>query len=472
MDSMNRTRITRLAFVIVVVSFLLSTFVSLLSLHLMSRRNQQELSRLLAARIYDMIASELSEPIIVARTMANDSFMIEMLRNEKRLPESEAVRSFRDYLAGIRVGLDYEAAFVISEQTGRYYYYTGLNRLIDPEGEDPWYKSFVESGQEYAFDVDNDELIRDAWTIFVNARIEGSGGTLLGVCGVGIHMVRSQALFQSLEREYAVRISLIDPEGLILVDTDESRIRNERLEGLPLRQNGEYVYQRLGQGRSVVTRYVDKLGWYLVVESGGRGEAEELLNVLLINVVLCGAVLIIMVLAVRIIAMRTLALSEASFRDQATQLYNRRAFEEEKARLVLEPPTGDFVYVTADVNGLKTANDTLGHAAGDELIRGAADCLRAVFGRYGKVYRIGGDEFAVMLRVTPEKLETLQAELRRRVAAWKGERVGKLSISCGYAASREFPSETLAELSRISDERMYEAKAEHYRQAGIDRRRT
>ena len=139
------------------------------------------------------------------------------------------MRSFRDYLAGIRIGLDYEAAFVISEQTGRYYYYTGLNRLIDPEGEDAWYKSFLESGQDYAFDVDNDELLRDAWTIFVNARIEGSGGTLLGVCGVGIHMTKSQALFRSLEREYAVRISLIDPEGLVLVDSDESRIENEYL---------------------------------------------------------------------------------------------------------------------------------------------------------------------------------------------------------------------------------------------------
>lgn len=466
---MNRNKVTKLAFAIVIVSFLLSTAVSLLSLHIMNARNQRELSRVLAARIYDTIASELAEPIIVARTMANDSFMIEVLRNELRLPEGEAVRSFRDYLAGIRIGLDYEAAFVISEQTGRYYYYTGLNRLIDPEGQDTWYRQFLESGQEYAFDVDNDELIRDAWTIFVNARIQGSGGTLLGVCGVGIHMTKSQALFQSLEREYNVRICLVDPEGLILVDSDENQIQ-KRMDGLKLHPSGEYVYERLGGDRAVVTRYIEKLGWYLVVATDGSAERADLLNVLLINAVLCAFVLVIMVLAVRIIAIRTIDLANASFRDQATQLYNRRAFEEEKARLLLEPPEEDFVYVTADVNGLKTANDKLGHAAGDELIRGAADCLRETFSKYGKVYRIGGDEFAAMLCVSKERLEKLKAELERRVDAWRGEKVQSLSISCGYAESREFPSETLTELGRISDERMYEAKAEHYRRTGADRR--
>lgn len=60
----------------------------------------------------------------------------------------------------------------------------------------------------------------------------------------------------------------------------------------------------------------------------------------------------------------------------------------------------NFVYVTADLNGLKGANDTLGHAAGNELIRGAADCLRAAFGAFGDIYRIGGDEFAAILYLT------------------------------------------------------------------------
>ena len=80
---MNRGIITKLAFAIVILCFLLSTFVSLWSLRIMARQNLQELSKTLAARIYDTIGGELSEPVTVARTMANNSFIIEMLEHEQ-----------------------------------------------------------------------------------------------------------------------------------------------------------------------------------------------------------------------------------------------------------------------------------------------------------------------------------------------------------------------------------------------------
>ena len=221
-----------------------------------------------------------------------------------------------------------------------------------------------------------------------------------------------------------------------------------------------------------MSKYIEKLGWYLVVQSSGGTEWPELMNVIVLNVGLCIFVMVLMVLAVRIIALRTIALTNASFRDQDTGLFNRRAFEEEKLTLQQAPPDEDFVYVTIDINGLKTANDTLGHTAGDELIRGTADCLRRVFGPYGKIFRIGGDEFAAMLHVSEEELERLQRELETAVSEWTGEQVRSLSVSTGYVSAREFPSEDLAEIGRISDERMYAAKTEYYRRSGIERRKT
>ncbi|MBR5705734.1 MAG: diguanylate cyclase, partial [Deltaproteobacteria bacterium] len=59
-------------------------------------------------------------------------------------------------------------------------------------------------------------------------------------------------------------------------------------------------------------------------------------------------------------------------------------------------PPEDLAVFSIDVNGLKTVNDSLGHDAGDELIRGAADCISAAFGQTGKCYRTGGDEFVVL----------------------------------------------------------------------------
>ena len=60
---------------------------------------------------------------------------------------------------------------------------------------------------------------------------------------------------------------------------------------------------------------------------------------------------------------------------------------------------------SVDVNGLKKVNDTKGHTAGDELIKGAANCLTLAVGNNGKVYRTGGDEFmAVLFTENPEKI--------------------------------------------------------------------
>ena len=106
------------------------------------------------------------------------------------------------------------------------------------------------------------------------------------------------------------------------------------------------------------------------------------------------------------------------------------------------------------------------------MIRGAADCLRQSLGKHGQVYRIGGDEFAAILRISEAKLNQAMADLEERTGAFRGDLVQELSIACGWASSREFPSGNIAELSRISDERMYAAKAAYYQRTGKDRRRT
>ena len=469
---MNRKNITRFAFAIVIVCFFLSTFVSLWSLRIMARHNVEALSQTIAARIYDAISGELSEPITVARTMAKDRFLIDALKREARFSEGKAEKLIADYLTGIREGLGCEAAFVVSEASRHYYSYAGVNKRMDLENSerDQWYVQFVESGAAYDVDVDRDEVSQDMWTVFVDARMEDGDGALLGVCGVGARMTGAQALFNKLERDYKVKINLIDADGLIHVDTDESKLENATLKGVELGGADDYVFQSLGRGSTAVTRYLDKLGWYLVVRSDGSAARNQFINVLLLNVVLCAAVLVIMILAIHIIADRTRALQQTSFTDQSTRLLNRRAFEEEKMRLAMAPLREDFACLTADVNGLKAVNDNLGHAAGDELIQGAADCLRACFGRYGDIYRIGGDEFAAMLHLSPEQLEAALKALDEVTAHWSGKLAKELSISCGCATTREFPSENIAELGRISDERMYAAKDAHYRQTGKARR--
>lgn len=470
----NKNTVTKLTFAIVLVSFLLSTFVSLWSLSTMGQRTTRELSRMMTARIYDSISSELNEPVTLGLAMAGDSFLIKALQNEQNAPAEDSTAAFQEYLSGIRDRFNYESVYVISDATRRYYNFDGLSKIVDPEHDehDYWYGEFLRKRTDYDLDVGFDEQSQDAWAVFVDTAIRDRQGKFLGVCGVGMHMHQSHDLFLSLEKEHQVKIMLIDTAGQIQVATDENRLLTRYENELKLSPSGDYVYHDLSGGRIAVSKYLDKLNWYLVVESDGSSTRGETFNVILLNITLYVFVMIILILTLRIISMRTAALTNASLQDQDTQLLNRRAFEEEKARLMTTVLDENFVCMTLDINGLKTTNDTLGHAAGDELIRGTADCIRKCFGRFGKIFRIGGDEFAAMLHVSDIQLDLARKELDKAVDEWKGDQVKRLSVSCGFASAREFPSENVAELSRISDERMYAEKAEYYRRNGIERRRT
>ena len=255
---MDKNKITKLALVLIFVSFMLSTFISLWSLGVMARNNHRELSRTLASRIYDTIIGELSEPIVVAKTMANDRFLIDALQSEEELTEQEAVQMMIEYLLSVKEGLDYESAFVISEQTRRYYSFHGLNKIVDPENNDfdRWYSDFVASGKRYEIDVSSDEVTDSAWTVFIDSRIDSSDGRLLGVCGVGRTMTRSRELIYSLEKKYNVKINFVDSDGLVQVDTDESKIHKARLDDVITGADDgeEYSYRKLGRRRYAVTK--------------------------------------------------------------------------------------------------------------------------------------------------------------------------------------------------------------------------
>ncbi|MCR4822560.1 MAG: sensor domain-containing diguanylate cyclase [Treponema sp.] len=156
--------------------------------------------------------------------------------------------------------------------------------------------------------------------------------------------------------------------------------------------------------------------------------------------------------------------------DELTGLLNRRAYEEDIYEQKELSSDEDFVSMSLDVNGLKVINDTLGHAAGDELIMGASSCMKKSLGPYGKLYRTGGDEFIAILFCGSEKLKDILADFEKTMSAWKGKFIDSLSISYGFISKEEEPEKSVRELGTIADMRMYEAKSAHYRKTGVDRR--
>ncbi|HEX5199609.1 diguanylate cyclase domain-containing protein [Paractinoplanes rhizophilus] len=144
--------------------------------------------------------------------------------------------------------------------------------------------------------------------------------------------------------------------------------------------------------------------------------------------------------------------------DGLTGLANRTRFHEELGR-ALEQPSGVSVLLV-DLDGFKAVNDTLGHAAGDELLVAVAEKMRAAL-RAGDVpARLGGDEFAVLLRdcAGPESEETARRIL---VALSDPVEISGVPVRAGAsigAASAE-PGEGAGALVRRADVAMYAAKS-------------
>ncbi|WP_129127359.1 sensor domain-containing diguanylate cyclase [Geomonas oryzae] len=152
-----------------------------------------------------------------------------------------------------------------------------------------------------------------------------------------------------------------------------------------------------------------------------------------------------------------LKLRYLSSHDILTGIYNRAYFDEELERLK-KGRKFPVSIVMADVDRLKETNDQQGHAAGDELLKHAAEVLKNAFRREDVVARVGGDEFAALLPNTDETaLREAMERLQQHLAQSNGGHVPHpLSLSIGAATAQN--GDELMASWRLADQRMYRQK--------------
>ena len=131
---------------------------------------------------------------------------------KRKMPENDQyLGQLYSYLNTYQKKYDYTTVFCISEQTGNYYYQDGLNKTISKEDEhDVWYYNFTESGHEYDLEVDTNEANNKNITLFVNFRVEGDDGRLLGVIGVGVQINLIEDMIRSYEKNYDLSAYIIN----------------------------------------------------------------------------------------------------------------------------------------------------------------------------------------------------------------------------------------------------------------------
>lgn len=153
--------------------------------------------------------------------------------------------------------------------------------------------------------------------------------------------------------------------------------------------------------------------------------------------------------------------------DELTKCLNRRAYDSDMEKLDLN---AEWAYISLDLNGLKQANDSLGHSAGDELICAAANCMKFAFASYGKIYRIGGDEFVVLIHESVSNIDSILQVFDATIHDWHGKYSNSISVSYGVVKSTEQDFDSIHSVSKLADERMYKSKYEYYNMSGNDRR--
>jgi diguanylate cyclase (GGDEF)-like protein len=150
---------------------------------------------------------------------------------------------------------------------------------------------------------------------------------------------------------------------------------------------------------------------------------------------------------------------ELAYHDQLTGVYNRNAYAKAVAAEGFHPE--GYGVVMLDLNCLKECNDVHGHDKGDIYICDSAGLIEETFGRKGNVYRMGGDEFCVLLeQATQEECASYKKQLQKLCEQYNREndQPFTMQIACGfqiYDKDRDFDiSDTL----RRADHRMYAHK--------------
>ncbi|MDD4200715.1 MAG: GGDEF domain-containing protein, partial [Eubacteriales bacterium] len=150
--------------------------------------------------------------------------------------------------------------------------------------------------------------------------------------------------------------------------------------------------------------------------------------------------------------------------DALTKVKNITAYTDkvaELAKTISENEFTEFGIILCDINDLKKENDTYGHDIGDIYIMNCCRVICAVFG-HSPVFRIGGDEFAVVLQGEDyrerDNLMRQMDDMVNTLSKISSSELGKASFASGMAVYDPAVDESVSDVFRRADTKMYENK--------------
>lgn len=413
--------------------------------------------------IFSELHRTLMQPLSLSSLMASDTFLIDW-----SIEGEQDKTKIQKYLAEVRDKYGYLTAFFVSEGTGNYYHPDGvLKRISRMDLHDVWYYEFVARGVEYDLDVDTSEVADGALTLFINYKVRGYDGELLGVAGIGIRLDWVMGILSSFEEKYGRRVSLVDRFGTVQVHSDEQLVETANIKAMPgikrvadkvlgLRDEPDSFQYQLDGGMILLSaRYIPEFDWLLLVEQDEARALKSVRRILLVT--LAGGFIAWLV----IIGVTTMAVNYFQGRleimavtDPLTGVANRREFEARFDRAASRQSRfGEvFCVLLFDLDRFKQVNDTKGHLEGDRVLVAVSGAIRDTIRPDDLLARWGGDEFIVLARGEAEECVSLAHRIRMTLHENAG-----VDASCGVA--RHLPGEDLDATTARADKAVYRAKA-------------
>jgi diguanylate cyclase (GGDEF)-like protein len=461
---------------ILITGFLATSILSyLVSARVIRRSITDQALPLTGDNVYSEIQKDIVRPIFISSQMANNTFLKDwVIRGET--DQAQVLR----YLQQVKQEHKTITAFLISEETRKYYYADGLLKVIkDDEPRDRWFFRARSIQEPFETNVDIDLANRDTLTIFINYRMMDYQGKFLGITGVGLTLSNAKQVIETAERRFNRRIYFVDRTGNVVLSGQSMARVTASINDMPgvktiapqILQGAiaplSLKYQTApGWGASTIqvnSRYIPELKWFLIVEQNENDAIKPLWDMLLVNVGMSTIATIVMLsLIVPTVRRYQHRLEKVATTDALTGLLNRQACDRlfSDHRQLLKRGEAKLAAILFDVDHFKQINDHYGHITGDIVLKTIADIARETLRHNDWIVRWGGEEFLVLLPDCGlEEAYAVAEKLRQAIADYpfsldREARQVTISVGLGQYQSQET---TTNFLHRI-DQALYLAK--------------
>lgn len=442
----KKSRCVLLLTILLLIGFLFTSFVSYYTARdSISAQITNTTLPLTSDNIYSEIQRDLLQPIFISSMMANNT----LVRNWVLAGEKNT-ELITQYLKEIQVKYDTVSSFFVSDNTRIYYHSSGVLKTVkSTESQDSWYFRVRRMHNDYEINVDIDTADLSTLAVFINHRMYDYQGNYIGATGIGLAMNAVKASIEDYKNRYNSQVYFTDANGTITLQSFDNDLATSLqnspnlapfTEQILSTESSAFEYTKGDVTYHVYTRFIPEFNWHLIIEQQEDLTDQNIRTSLILNLAVGLFISLVIILLVTVIISGYQKKIEAiATTDKLTDVANRQLFDllYQKTFNQSKRTGKPLAAIMLDIDYFKQVNDTLGHPAGDQVLKSLAQLIQHNIRASDVLFRWGGEEFLILVPSSDMDVALAAAEKIRLMAAdlhvvYGGEAIA-ITVSCGVA---------------------------------------